>query len=179
VHDISVRAVDADDVDACRDGAGRRRAVAPSQLVALGGGQLTRHLPSGGRARDRRRCDRRQSGDGGLRGAAAVVELHADEDALDVGRVGESPQRRDAGVVVQPELACAALAVGADVGRLDGHQGHARADPLHEVVEVLLGEMALGVAVVAFHRRGRETVPQRHASHGERSGGDPLGRGTH
>ena len=81
---------------------------------------------------------------------------------------------------VQAQLVGAALAVGADVGGFGGDQSQPGPGPGDEVVDVLLGDAAVGGAVVAFHRGGGEPVAEGPrgaavAAKGQRPGGVAFG----
>jgi hypothetical protein len=116
VHQVSVARVDRQDVHARRDtprgGVGERC----DQFVDLGRLERTRHFATGDRTRDRRRRHARMPADRTLRGSPAVIQFASHQRALVVHPPDEIGQRRDAGIVVCPELVGATLAVGADLG---------------------------------------------------------------
>jgi hypothetical protein len=165
VDQVAVRGVDLDDVHSRRGAPGGRGAERAYHLGDFPGVQRPRGLPAErhGRRRDRLEARDRRIGD-----PAGVVQLHADQGALGVHRLGQRAQAGHDVVPVRAELAHPPPPVRAHIRGFGEDQRRATGRTGAQILQVAVGDPAVGRAVVAFHRRADHPIAQLDRPNGER-----------
>ena len=89
-----------------------------------------------------------------------MVQLDAEEGAMAVHPLGNRGDPIDDVILVDPHLVASALAVASDVRSFGEDERRSTLGPGFEISPILLRHLAVFSAVVSFHRRGDDPVPQ-------------------